>query len=570
MKAVWLRLGRTDAINGIVISVVATLQFVGSFVVTNTDASGRELLFVGCVVVSVLVVVALLLFTRYVLIPITPVSLRPVLILVMFQVAAFARAFIYDWLLVSLQLSSSDFILSRIYGSQFNTFVAGIVVSSLVSMAREFSENNEKLLLAITELRSAQDDVETRLRKRRRALVSSIRSQLESALSSLTGTNQTADAHSLKSLIDDVVRPISHRLGREFDTTHEEKDTSSPKPIRWSSVIKHSLESNPIHPVWLTLWTAFISFQVIATAAGPDFLLPYLLACFGFALWFILSWFVWKLTSRWLGLLARGVLFSVLMLTTPLLNIYLQLEFGLDFFNPRVLISAAIYFFVMSWSTALVISVNTLLKRTNQELMATTAQLRRQLITDNVTARHFEQAVSLVLHGPIQDAISASLKRIESMPENALSANTEEEIIRQHIEDALHLLNESPMRHFSVEQGLTKLAALWSGVVEIDVNLDSETADLLEATQTTSSIVIEIVREAVSNSIRHGDASRISIDIHVNAAESDVFVTVINNGAPLPQQHTAGIGSQLLDDMTLTWSRENRSDTVVLTATVPL
>jgi signal transduction histidine kinase len=118
--------------------------------------------------------------------------------------------------------------------------------------------------------------------------------------------------------------------------------------------------------------------------------------------------------------------------------------------------------------------------------------------------------------------------------------------------------------------GPTKLAKLWSGVVEIDVHCDRNTAALLETVQTTSSIVIEIVREAVSNAIRHGDASHISIDISVNEAASDVVVTVINNGALVPEHPVSGIGSQQLDDMTLTWSRENRADGVSLTATVPL
>ncbi|AWR20776.1 ATP-binding protein [Aurantimicrobium photophilum] len=571
MREVWRRLGRTDSINWIVITVVATLQFVGSFVITNSNAAGRELLFVGCVVLSVLVVIVMLLFTRYVIIPRVTEKARPFVIIVMLQLTAFTRSIVFDQLLVSLDMSTPDMLLSRIYGSQFNIFVAGIVVSSLVSMARDFSENNSKLVHTLSELRIAQEDIELLLEERRTALVSSIRAQLESALSSVTGKNVNADAQHLKSLIDDVVRPISHRLGREFSSVSENEPSAVPSRIRWSSVTKHALETNPIHPLWLTVWTAFVSFQVIATAAGSNFLLPYLSGVVVFALWFMLSRFVWKKTTQKLGLFPRAIVFSMLMLVTPLVvNSLLELEFGLEFFNSRVVISAALYFVVMSWSLALIISVSNLLKATNRELVEATTQLRRRVITDNVSARHFEQAVSHVLHGPIQDAIAASLKRIQSLLPDALPGAAEGDLIRQHIEHALELLNDSPVRDYSVKRGVSDLASLWAGVVEIDVECEKTTIELLDASSTTSSIVIEVIREAVSNAIRHGDASEIEISIALSEDESDVIISVSDNGTGLTTNPEPGIGTRLLDDMTLEWSRVAVPRGVLLTASVPL
>lgn len=571
MKTVWHRLGRTDAINWIVITVVATLQFVGSFVISNADATGRELLLVGTVAISVLVVIAILLVTRYALIPVVPSKARPFFVVGMLQVAAFARAGVYDYLFVTFNFSDEGMFLSRLYASQFNIFVAGIVVSSLVSMARDFSENNEKLGQTLGELRVAQDQIETRLKDRRTALLASIRSQLETALTSVKGTNVSADAQHLKSLIDDVVRPISHRLGRDFTVAE-----ATPVPviairIRWSSVLRHALNTNPIHPVWLTIWTGFLSLQVISTAAGDDFVVPYVSAIGVFAVWFTTARFVWKQSALRLSVFPRAVIFSVLMLATPLVvNPLLEQGFGLDFFNTRVVVSAALYFFVMAWSLALVIAVADLLRKTNRELIDATSQLRRRVITDNVAARHFEQAVSHVLHGPIQDAIAASLKRVESLPSDAVSASSEGKIIRQHIDEALQLLDESPSRHYSVDQAISELSALWSGVVEIDCRCDETTANALNQAQTTSSIVIEVIREAISNAIRHGDASRINIDVALAEPESEVHISITNNGSPLPKQLNPGIGTQLLRDMTLSWSRRNLAEHVVLTAVVPL
>lgn len=572
MKHIWLRLGRTDAINWIVITVVATLSFVGSFVITNANASGRELLLVGCISVSVLVVVLILLVTRYGIVPFIPVNVRPFVVLVMLQVAGISRAVVYDSLFVTFNFSSEGMLFSRIYASQFNIFVAGIVVASLVSMARDFSENNERLALTLGELQTAQEDIESRLTNRRTALVTSIKSQLESALSSVKGTNVTSDAQHLTSLIDNVVRPISHQLGREFSSpTHESESLPVITRIRWSSVTTYALDTNPVHPLWLTVWTAFVSLQVISTAAGQNFALPYFSAVVLFALWFTVARFVWIKTTTQLGSVPRAVVFTLLMVATPLfVNFLLELEFGLEFFNGRVVVSAALYFVVMAWSLALVVAVAGLLKKTNRELIEATTQLRRRLITDNVSARHFEQAVSHVLHGPIQDAIAASLKRIQSLPPDALPGDAEGEMIRHHIEDALLLLNDSPLRNYSIQRSINDLAQLWSGLVEIDVVCDATTTNVLDTAQTTSSIVIEVVREAVSNAIRHGDANHIVIEISMSDDDSDVLISITDNGAGIPSVCTPGIGSQLLDDMTLEWSRENVDEGVRLSAVVPL
>jgi hypothetical protein len=52
--------------------------------------------------------------------------------------------------------------------------------------------------------------------------------------------------------------------------------------------------------------------------------------------------------------------------------------------------------------------------------------------------------------------------------------------------------------------------------------------------------------------------------------DSEVHISITNNGAPLPKQLRPGIGTQLLKDMTLSWSRRNLAEHVVLTAVVPL
>ena len=102
------------------------------------------------------------------------------------------------------------------------------------------------------------------------------------------------------------------------------------------------------------------------------------------------------------------------------------------------------------------------------------------------------------------------------------------------------------------------------------MKIDQKTVEILDSAQTTSSIIIEVVREAVSNAIRHGDATKINIEISYVESQADVHITVANNGRLLPTESTTGIGAKLLTDMTLEWSRENQVEGVVLRAIAPI
>lgn len=74
---------------------------------------------------------------------------------------------------------------------------------------------------------------------------------------------------------------------------------------------------------------------------------------------------------------------------------------------------------------------------------------------------------------------------------------------------------------------------------------------------TTSSIVLELTREAVSNAIRHGDAGRIEISVTADPLHQDIHLRVTNDGQLLPDDLVEGVGTRLLEDMTLEWTRAN-------------
>jgi glucose-6-phosphate-specific signal transduction histidine kinase len=76
----------------------------------------------------------------------------------------------------------------------------------------------------------------------------------------------------------------------------------------------------------------------------------------------------------------------------------------------------------------------------------------------------------------------------------------------------------------------------------------------------------EIIREAVTNSVKHGSADEVLIRLGVNR---ELKLEVLNNGKPAPKL-TGYAGEELFDQLCLSHQIENREGKVVLEALLAL
>jgi two-component sensor histidine kinase len=83
--------------------------------------------------------------------------------------------------------------------------------------------------------------------------------------------------------------------------------------------------------------------------------------------------------------------------------------------------------------------------------------------------------------------------------------------------------------------------------------------------------VNEICKEAVSNAVRHGEASSIVISIDRSSDEL-LIIEAADNGRGVSSDAIPGVGSRMLDDLTIDWSIANNRaiGRTVLEARLPL
>ena len=567
----WNRLGRSDAINLTGFIAVTVLQTTGAFLISDTRPQGRDVLFLGLALLSMLPVGAFLMLGKLLLKLHLPAAVKPLITISVFQLSALSRAFAFDQLLIFNKFSTQSEFMFRLIGTEATVFLGLMTIASLVTYARDFTERNSELSQSLSSLSEEFQSVSIRLESQKNSLVNRIQDELLSGISGLSGKNLELDAEQLKYLLDDVVRPLSYQLGREFERRPIQQIPQVRTEVNWREIVLRTLVTNPVHPMWFTLWASIGTFQFYRSRNETDFFLPLIGSIvLIYTVQKFCAWLWDRIPTSWGTGLRAATFSSFSVLSSIAANSFVHVLSGLNTLKLPMVLGVGLFYAVLSWLISLLITSSNSLKKINSELITANRAIKRKLVTENASARHFESELSRVLHGSVQDAIAASLKKVESFPRGTELTAEDLIALRSPIEDSLRLLLSPDLSTQNVKKAVNDLSELWSGVVEIDVALEEKAISALESSNISSGIAIEIIREAVSNAIRHGNASKILIKVSLEEQFEDAHIEVSNNGSPVSAASPHGIGSTLLDELALHWERTNQFGEVKLKAVIPV
>lgn len=110
---------------------------------------------------------------------------------------------------------------------------------------------------------------------------------------------------------------------------------------------------------------------------------------------------------------------------------------------------------------------------------------------------------------------------------------------------------------------LPEIAQSWQGLAEIEYELIPEFTQFHSQSEITS----QLIEEAVVNAIRHGKATKISIEAKASGSLISVFVR--DNGSMQMAKASSGLGTILLNTFTESWSIQREGDLSLLTFSVP-
>lgn len=495
------------------------------------------------------------------------VKSRPLFVLSAFLLSGLARGVVILGLDVLTGQHQAGQELFRLLGGPIFTFVTLTLAAVLAS---NYQRHRESLIALADEryrLQILSAGIRAKVQIQREELLEKIRSLLDPAIAkiqaNLSGNSATEAINSLRSTVDEVVRPLSVEVAEASDELEAE---SGRAVLREKAPIPSRIMVGEfIVPLWATLVLSIIlvpasflleqplsSLAILATASASMFLglgvfqlltiripahpfvvalvVPALYAISLIPMYFATDWFGWNITTDQIHAL---LLFGASVGGTTFASQFSQLQRR---------------------------ATTEKLAAVNQQLEILNASLRQELWLNR-------QRTASVLHGPVQAALFASAIKLSQEPKPTPELVAE---VERDIQAAIEKLNNpSNLAGESISDLLNQIVEIWSDASEISIEIPAQLEVAIARQPLASEALIEISREFITNAIKHGKAEKVSLNVS-KVDELRIAIQVVDDGQGLPPGAKPGFGSKLLTELSLSWKQTREGDSTVSYAEIVL
>lgn len=184
------------------------------------------------------------------------------------------------------------------------------------------------------------------------------------------------------------------------------------------------------------------------------------------------------------------------------------------------------------------------------EIQRVNSEIRHELDLLDQAVWVAQRKWSYIIHGTVQGALTVASSRLE------MSARPDESLklaVRADIERAKTVLSSPPDFDRPLQELLGEIVDTWQGVCGVEYQIAPSASLALEKSKTSTTCLVEIVKELVSNASRHGGANKFWLNAYLNS-EGDLAIVAGNNGRALSGELSAGLGFEMITKLTKNWS----------------
>ena len=481
--------------------------------------------------------------------------LRIALTLISYVLGAALRGLTFAVVFFELGLADNLNLAYRVPSSAMPFGFATAVATFTVGAIRVARERIKVLNERQSELRAGLAKISEQRAKFESEVAKEIATKIETDLALLKQSDQQQLEVELNKIASEYVRPLSHRLAQEVPEWNPIQKIDS--QLRWRDIADQIRPELSLRPLLLTV--------IASLAALPSFSYFYgwneslvILVVAGSLLYVgghimrALAPLVTKIRSTWL----RAVVITLQLWATSL-----PLSFVADRFANKpelanfVLANSLVVLPVFGWSLLIGGATNESLVNLETNLRRTVEQLDWVRARTNLISWYERGELAMLLHGPVQSAIYyGSHKFSEDMDSTAKAKLLDE--ISTRISDALNEQSEV----VDLVQLSGELKEFWQGLCDVEFDIAPEAGEILEADQIAQTVAWDVIKEACTNAIRHGSARSVQVSLRV-ASYDTLSIEVRNNGsvfesnaATETMDEPRGLGSKLLDSVSISWS----------------
>ena len=490
--------------------------------------------------------------------PNKPRRSRPALIMGIFMLTGLVRGVtLLEFSILSGQFQEGE-LLYRLVGGPLFTLISLILNAILAS---NYARHKEALVLLAAErlrLQVRSAGVLARVQQQQEELSEKVQSLIRPAIrkiqETLSSASSAAVIGSLRDAADDVVRPLSREVAEGQDDLNFENEPAAVK-------VKSALPKRVILGEFLLpFWAATMSIGLLAssTVLLEEPVTSFLVLVFIFAFIFGFGRIVQLLTNK-VEIPTLAAWFLVPLTYSFPLSGFFFIKPLLNMQSTDTQIFTMMFF---EWILGLLLFIAQLVQLQRRETTERLEEVNRQLevISSRLSQELWlnRKRMAALLHGPVQASLYAAAMGMSqtSNPSEQYLAK-----VQQDIESALEQLsNPNRLESETLLSVLEQTRELWSDSVEIKIGISAELELAITKEPLTCDATIELTRELVTNSIKHGQASK--VEVKIDEIDSTRFsVEVTDNGQAPDETATPGYGTKVLNELSLNWNRTRSGDT---------
>ena len=485
-------------------------------------------------------------------------------------VGAAIRGIVLGSLLVLTGVTESPDIAFRVGASLSHLAVITVLLWFLVSEVRGLHALRRQLIAEREQLLTLQQSAQRDLDEFGARTTEEIRHSIMQSLGGMQGGDSAEFRERLRVTIDDVVRPLSHQLAAQPSAWLPPPPLDRSPGVDWRQAVREGLDPRRIHPVivpvlliWMGLPIHLFRYGAMPTAA-------------------LVATLIVTIPTFWLARMAairlsagrgsgpKGAAFVIAVLVGGLSLGVATLSYMHSEPQPFLFVAVApILSLLISGPLAVAEAARDQDLALDSELCATTADLRWALARARERHRQQETALARALHGRLQASLAAAFLRLDRAAARGADDDGLLEALRLEIGEAISSLDVIDSEPDPIDKVLALTQSNWSDVVHLGFSIDPPAREALAEDLLCARSVNDLIPELVFNSIRHAGAGSIEVSCDL-ADHRSLRLSVIDDGRGELITTRYGLGSTLLDEASITWSRTRSGGRTTTTCVLPI
>lgn len=398
-----------------------------------------------------------------------------------------------------------------------------------------------------------------------------VRSRILQDLVSLERLDARRVLTALTSTIEDTIRPLSRQLESESPPwTPPEPESRGSERINWRAAAIEGASPALLNPIGVLGILVLISLPMNVFRVGPVFAIQFALLTFLIAVpvyFGIRSLFI-RIVGQARGA-GRVLAFVGMCLVGGLVWGAVTLPLTSPTPAPlRFLWLCPVFTLLFAYMWGFASAAQMQARNSESDLRTATDELRWRIARKRELHRQQQRALAHAVHGEVQAALAAGILQLERALQEGTATDQQVDEVRTRIVACVRELDLRNVCPSPLPLVVAKVQATWGGAVTLSMSVEPCLEAALNDDPQCLMTMNDLVPELVFNSIKHGNAKDVRITLSP-AGERTLTLTCQDDGVLFNLDATGGLGSRLLDDCAIEWSRERHGSSTVLTALLP-